>query len=197
MSANVKKGIGQQKPQHLQANGMNSIGQTLRQARENRNVSLEDASRVTKIKLDILHYLETDDFDHLAGPMYAKSFLKLYSEYLGLDSQAVVDSYLHSQGGLRRQGLHVETEAKIRARKPPELKLPLQRIVWVVVVASLAVALIYLAKSLWPKHAPAPPVTATQSQKPPTPPAPLPKADFEPYYEPRTKPAAEILEPPK
>src|SRR5260221_8044087 len=118
---------------------MESIGETLRQARENRRVSLEDASRVTKVKLDILQHLEADEFDRLAGPMYAKGFLKLYAEYLGLDAQVVMDSYLRSQGGLRRQGLKVETEATIRARKPNELHLPMRRVVTVVAALSLVV----------------------------------------------------------
>ena len=172
---------------------MDSIGQTLRQARDNRRVALEDASRVTKIKLDILHHLEADEFDQLAGPMYVKGFLKLYAEYLGLDSNAIVDSYVRSQGGLRRQGMKIETEATIRARKPAELSLPMRRVVAAVAALSLLVALVFVLKSLWPRHAPVSPPTQTQAAAPAT---ALPKADFEPYYQPKTKPAPEVLEPP-
>ena len=95
---------------------MESIGETLREARRQKRASLEDASRATRIKIDILEQLEADEFDRLAAPTYTKGFLKLYAEYLGLDSQSVVDAYLRSQGGLRRQGLHIETEKTIRAR---------------------------------------------------------------------------------
>src|SRR5438093_1493867 len=105
---------------------METVGEILRQARHDRRVSLEDAARVTKIKLDILEHLEADEFDQLAGPMYTKGFLTLYAEYLGLDGRDVVDAYVRSQGGLRRQGLQVETEASARARKPNELQLPVR-----------------------------------------------------------------------
>ena len=111
---------------------LESIGETLREARHNKRASLEDASRATKIKFEILEQLEADEFDRLAAPAYTKGFLKLYAEYLGLESQAIVEAYLHSQGGLRRQGLHVETEKAIRARKPRELQLPLGRVALVV-----------------------------------------------------------------
>src|SRR5579863_9513910 len=119
---------------------MESIGENLREARHNRKVSLEDASRATRIKIDILEQLESDEFDRLAAPTYTKGFLRLYAEYLGLDSQSIVDAYLRSQGGLRRQGLHMETEKTIRARKPRELQLPLRSVGLVVFGLSLTVA---------------------------------------------------------
>ncbi len=78
---------------------MESIGENLREARHNKKVSLEDASRATRIKIDILEQLESDEFDRLAAPTYTKGFLRLYAEYLGLDSQSSVDAYLKSQGG--------------------------------------------------------------------------------------------------
>src|SRR2546425_558030 len=99
---------------------MESIGDILREARHAKQASLEDAARSTKIKLEILERLEADEFSALAAPMYTKGFLKLYAEFLGLDASAIVDAYLKSQGGLRRQGLHVETEAALRAKGPGE-----------------------------------------------------------------------------
>jgi cytoskeleton protein RodZ len=169
---------------------MDSIGEILREARHNKKASLEDAARVTKIKLDVLEKLESDEFDRLAAPMYTKGFLKLYAEYLGLDSQEIVDTYVRSQGGLRRQGLQVETEATARKRKPPELHLPLRRVVWVVMALTAAVLAGLLIVALVERR-PAPSVSATQ-----TPPQ-LPKADFDAYYQPKTKPAPELLELPK
>ena len=58
---------------------MESIGDTLREARHNKRSSLEDASRATKIKMEILEQLEADEFDRLAAPTYTKGFLKLYA----------------------------------------------------------------------------------------------------------------------
>jgi cytoskeletal protein RodZ len=188
---------------------MESIGQTLREARHKKTASLEDVARATKIKIEILEKLESDEFDQLAAPMYTKGFIKLYSEYLGLDSQTIVDSYLRSQGGLRRQGLQVETEAAIRARKPPELKLPTRNVVRVVATLTVVVILGLIVRHFWPRHSH--PKTeasqprseqgqAAQEQKAAPPAAAkaaatLPKADFEAYYQPKNKPAPELLDP--
>jgi cytoskeletal protein RodZ len=171
-----------------------SIGEILREARHQKKLSLEEASRATKIKLEILEKLESDEFDRLAAPMYTKGFLKLYAEYLGLDSQFVVDSYLRSQGGLRRQGLQVETEKAARERKPPEVQLPVRGVVMVVAGLTIAVVLGLVGRSLWTRraaHKVVPPPQAAAVAAPN-----MPKADFEAYYQPKTKPAPELLEPP-
>jgi cytoskeletal protein RodZ len=119
--------------------------------------------------------------------------LKLYAEYLGLDSHSVVEAYLQSQGGLRRQGLHMETEKAIRAHKRPELQLPLRSVALVVLALTVVVFLAVLGKS-WSLHrasSPAQPAPTTQAAI--AQPA-VPKADFDAYYQPKTKPAPEILE---
>jgi cytoskeleton protein RodZ len=184
---------------------MESIGETLREARHNKRASLEDASRATKIKFEILEQLEADEFDRLAAPAYTKGFLKLYAEYLGLDSQAIVEAYLHSQGGLRRQGLHVETEKAIRARKPRELQLPLGRVALVVVGLTVAIFAVVLGKSLLSRRAARSEPAIQQPQPLAAKPvavraaAPaVPTADFDAYYKPKSKPAPELeAAPPK
>ncbi|MGA2139272.1 MAG: helix-turn-helix domain-containing protein [Verrucomicrobiia bacterium] len=173
---------------------MESIGDTLREARHNRRASLEDASRATKIKMEILEQLEADEFDRMVAPAYTKGFLKLYAEYLGLDSHSVVEAYLRSQGGLRRQGLHMETEKAIRAHKRPELQLPLRSVALVVLALTVVVFLAVLGKTWSMRHASSPAQPAPTMQAVTAQPA-VPKADFDAYYQPKTKPAPELLEP--
>ena len=176
---------------------MESIGDNLRVARHNKKVSLEDAARATRIKIEILEQLEADEFDRLAAPAYTKGFLKLYAEYLGLDSQSVVEAYLRSQGGLRRQGLHVETEKAIRARKPRELELPLRIVGLVVIGVTLAVLVVAVGKSLLAHRGSVAPVrqaTAAQTATAVTQPG-APKADFDAYYQPKPRPPMELVEP--
>jgi len=169
---------------------MESIGETLREARHTKKASLEDASRATKIKFEILEQLEADEFDRLAAPAYTKGFLKLYAEYLGLDSHAVVEAYLRSQGGLRRQGLHVETEKAIRARKPRELQLPLGSVALVVAGLTVAVFGVVFGRQLFSHRA-----ARTTGPVAPKPAAlAVPTADFDAYYHPKPKPAAELTE---
>ncbi len=171
---------------------MESIGEMLRQARHNKRASLEDASRATKVKVDILEKLEAGEFDQLVAPLYTKGFLKLYADYLGMDSQAIVDEYVRSQGGLRRQGLTIETAVSAKAkRKMPELKLPVRSVVMVVAALTVGIVAIVGVRAAWShwKHRETRPVAVvTQS--------PLPRADFDAIYQPATKPAPELLESP-
>jgi cytoskeletal protein RodZ len=174
---------------------MESIGENLREARHNKKVSLEDASRATRIKIDILEQLESDEFDRLAAPAYTKGFLKLYAEYLGLDGQSIVEAYLRSQGGLRRQGLHVETEKAIRARKPRELQLPLRSVGLVVFGLTLAVFAVVVGKSVLSRRSSSAARPAETSQTTTVASQPgVPKADFDAYYQPKPKPAPELVE---
>jgi cytoskeletal protein RodZ len=172
---------------------MEPIGDLLREARHSKKAMLEDASRATKIKIDILEKLEAGAFDQLAAPAYAKAFLKLYAEYLGLDSQAIVEAYLRSQGGLRREGLQVQTEAAAQQhRRTQELELPMRGIVFTVAAVTVVVFGLWLGRNLWrahsmERHASPPPAAKVM--------APAPKADFEAYYQSKTSP--QLLEPPK
>lgn len=66
-----------------------TIGNLLREARLSKNISIEDASKRTKIHPNILKAMENDDFK-FSGTVYAKGFLKLYAEFLGLDKEDLV-----------------------------------------------------------------------------------------------------------
>src|SRR5207244_12256217 len=61
------------------------LGETLRRARLSKNVTFEDAERVTRIRLEYLEALEREDFTKLPAPVYARGFLRSYAGYLGLD----------------------------------------------------------------------------------------------------------------
>ncbi|HAJ57157.1 MAG TPA: hypothetical protein DCL35_05245 [Candidatus Omnitrophica bacterium] len=74
-----------------------SIGFILKEARLARQLSLEQASKDTKIHVNILKSIEADDFSSL-GAVYAKSFLKIYAEYLGLNKEEVVPGSKNLQG---------------------------------------------------------------------------------------------------
>jgi cytoskeleton protein RodZ len=70
-----------------------TLGETLRQARLDKGVSLADAARDTRIRRTYLEALETEDPAALPAPVYTRGFLRTYADYLGLNSQAMVDLY--------------------------------------------------------------------------------------------------------
>ena len=70
-----------------------TIGEVLRLARINQGLSLEELQRKTDIQLDMLEALESDDFDKLPSPFYARSFLRKYVWAVELDENIVLDAY--------------------------------------------------------------------------------------------------------
>jgi hypothetical protein len=69
------------------------IGTALRTARECRGISLEKASRDTRIHSQYLQALERESFQALRADVYVRGFLRSYSSYLGLDARKVITVY--------------------------------------------------------------------------------------------------------
>jgi cytoskeletal protein RodZ len=67
-----------------------SIGQQLQQARQARSLTLEQAAQAIHVRPYYLQALEADDFASLPSRVQARGFLRLYAEYLGLDSAALL-----------------------------------------------------------------------------------------------------------
>jgi transcriptional regulator with XRE-family HTH domain len=63
---------------------MSSVGEKLREAREARGISLEQAERETRIIRRYITALEADDLDVFPAEVYARGFLRSYANYLGL-----------------------------------------------------------------------------------------------------------------
>jgi len=74
---------------------MGRIGETLKKARELREINLREISDATKINIRYLEAIETNQFDALPGGVFNKGFIRAYANYIGLDGQAMVDNYVH------------------------------------------------------------------------------------------------------
>ena len=70
-----------------------TIGQKLESARQAKGVSVSEAGQATKILSKFIEAMEADDFGALSAPVYAKSFIKMYAKYLGVEPQPLVDEY--------------------------------------------------------------------------------------------------------
>ncbi|MBH77468.1 MAG: hypothetical protein CL897_04480 [Dehalococcoidia bacterium] len=66
------------------------IGERLIGAREERGLTLEDAERDTRISRRYLQALEDERFDIIPAPVYARGFLRSYSQYLGLETAGLL-----------------------------------------------------------------------------------------------------------
>src|SRR3954454_4353762 len=68
---------------------MTPVGETLRSERLKRNLAIEEISKDLKISVRFLQAIEEDRFDRLPGGVFAKSFVRQYARYLGLDEEQI------------------------------------------------------------------------------------------------------------
>jgi cytoskeleton protein RodZ len=72
---------------------MADIGTTLREARIRARIDIGEVEARTKIRAKYLRAIENEEWDLLPGPVYVKSFLRTYGDFLGVDSRLLVDEY--------------------------------------------------------------------------------------------------------
>ena len=71
-----------------------SLGKKLVAAREAAGISIDDAVYRAKMPRAVVEALEADDFGYFSSPLYARSFLKQYSDYVGADVEAWLDDFV-------------------------------------------------------------------------------------------------------
>ena len=77
---------------------MDEIGHILREARENKGLSLEEAQGKTRINVRYLTALENGQYSALPTPVHVRGFLRNYARFLGLDPQPLLTRYAAGQG---------------------------------------------------------------------------------------------------
>ncbi len=102
---------------------MPTIGETLQESRKKKGVSQETAARALKIKIDRLRDLEEGRYDQFAAHVYVRSFLRHYAEYLGLDSNALVQQFLDENPAPPIKPVFEITEEQ-RSRSPVQRHVP-------------------------------------------------------------------------
>ncbi len=69
---------------------MRTVGQILKEARENKLYTLDDVEKHTKIRKEMLQALERDDFEKLPPLTFIQGFIKNYGKFLGLDANKLL-----------------------------------------------------------------------------------------------------------
>jgi cytoskeleton protein RodZ len=182
---------------------MSSVGETLRRERLRKDFSLEQISRETKISTRMLDAIEKEHFEMLPGGVFAKSFVRQYARFLGLDEEELAAE--------AEKAIHPVTELPAFATPPaqPVFKVPrigdwpgggrsnsmlpaLALVVGVMVVCSAVYA-------WWQRsRRPSPPArTVHEAQKVVQPPAPKPAAPVTPAVADAaaTPPKADVAQP--
>jgi cytoskeletal protein RodZ len=76
---------------------MDELGQILRQARENKGLSIEEAHEETRINVRYLEALENGEYSVLPSATHARGFLQNYARFLGLDPDPLIERLSQSQ----------------------------------------------------------------------------------------------------
>lgn len=73
------------------------VGQILREAREEKKLSVKDVSKDTNIAIKYIIALETEDYSQFPAETFALGFLKNYASYLKLDNAMLLNLYRGEQ----------------------------------------------------------------------------------------------------
>ncbi len=76
---------------------MEGLGEKFQKARLARNLTLEEAARMTKIRPQKLAELEAEDFSHFPSLAYAKGFLLIYGKFLNVDVTPYLEAFETSE----------------------------------------------------------------------------------------------------
>ena len=75
---------------------MITAGEVLKKKRNSLGRSLDVASQETKIQKRFISYIENNEFDKFDSEVFLTGFIKIYSQYLGLDTEKVLALYRRS-----------------------------------------------------------------------------------------------------
>jgi transcriptional regulator with XRE-family HTH domain len=140
------------------------VGSALQRAREVRGLSLDEAARDTRLRVDQLDALERGEFDVLPGEVYVRASLRTYASYLGLDPDKV-------------SGAYARTAEEVEPPLPPGKLGPVERMIAAsrirdnqrfLLVAAVTILIILLAVGALSRGEAAPP-TATIPAATPSP----------------------------
>jgi cytoskeleton protein RodZ len=125
---------------------MGTFGDTLRQEREFRGITLDAITRDTKISNHHLVALEQEHFNQLPGGVFNKSMVREYARVVGLDQDEWVSRYLSANKSTSDEdGWMRFAENASKARSSREGRAPDQRLRW----TGIGILLLLVAGLSW------------------------------------------------
>lgn len=119
------------------------IGRTLREARSRRKIELAEVEAQTKIRARFLRAIENEEWDALPGDAYARSFIRTYASFLGLDGDRLAAEHRRSVGAVTERLAPGPTARRPRPRRlGAGPRIPTA--VWTGVVAVALVAILLI-----------------------------------------------------
>lgn len=122
--------------------------------------SIEELSEITKIKKSYLIAIEEGKFDELPIEVYTRSYIKIYSELLGVDPQQILREYENYLKSKKSKPDIIELLKIEKKEKKHFLPKPKQKLINAGLIIALVIILILLISKTWYKNniPPPPPV---------------------------------------
>src|SRR3954464_4954134 len=76
---------------------MEGIGEKFQKARIARNLTIEEAARMTKIRPSKLAEIEAEDFSQFPSLAYARGFVMIYGKFLNVDVTPYLEAFETSE----------------------------------------------------------------------------------------------------
>ena len=117
-----------------------TLGKRLIRTRKSAGITVDDAVYLAKIPRSVVQALEAEDFGFFTSPLYARSFLRQYSDYIGADVDEWIDSLVPVTmiDGEAVESIIDASEpvAKAVARKQPKASNGRWAAVWMVTITA-------------------------------------------------------------
>lgn len=97
------------------------VGAYFREERLKKGITLEDVAEATSIRLGILQALEENDRGGLPAEVFVRGFIRIYAEYLGLDSEECLARYWQDEGAVRQGADEINVQNMLRLRPVDEI----------------------------------------------------------------------------
>jgi transcriptional regulator with XRE-family HTH domain len=127
---------------------MGTLGNYLRSSREAQGIDLREAAQQTRISLQYLKALESEDFSKLPGAVFVRGFLKNYSKFLQLDETEVMKKFgeLQQTPPLVTAAQAPQTASTTTVEEPEantSTKFPFEPFIWGAVIAIVLVIALF------------------------------------------------------
>ncbi|MBB5356100.1 cytoskeletal protein RodZ [Anoxybacillus mongoliensis] len=98
---------------------MTELGKRLKEAREQRNMSLDDLQQITKIQKRYLIAIEQGNYVIMPGKFYVRAFIRQYAEAVGLDPDELFEQYANEIPNAQQEELPGEL-SRVKSRQLSE-----------------------------------------------------------------------------
>lgn len=128
----------------LTTSDMVNVGKWLKNAREQRNETIENVSRITRIGRPYLEAIEDGDISRLPEKAYTRGFVRLYASHLGLDADEamrIIDNIPQAKAGIK--------QSTDRSSEPATVAPPSSRKINFLIPSTLLIILILSVSSFY------------------------------------------------